>query len=40
MLFSSEAFQKGLGSSQLPLAIKNVILQVLAMLLGVFKLRL
>ena len=40
MLFSSEAFQKCLGSSQLPLAIKNVILQVLSMLLGVFKLRL
>jgi len=38
MLFSSETFQKGLGSSQLPLAIKNVILQVLSVLLGVFKL--
>jgi hypothetical protein len=40
MLFSSKAFQKGLGSSQFPLAIKNVILQVLSMLLGIVKLRL
>ena len=40
MLFSSKTLQQCLRSRQLPLTIKDVVLQMLSMLFSVFKLRL